>query len=146
MRERIAAFDRTLQKTNEWIDELDAELGWGDRQRAYIALKAVLHSLRDRLPTEEAADFAAQLPMLVRGFFFEGWKPVAPADRARHLDEFLAPIAKALMWESTALAEAVARAVFDLLRRHVTAGEMEDVLGALPTELRHLSEPRPVIY
>lgn len=140
MRDRITAFDKTLQKTNGWIDELDAELGWDDRPRTYNALKAVLHALRDRLPTAETADLAAQLPMLVRGFFFEGWKPVAPADRARHLDEFLAPVATAVGWESSALAEDVARAVFGLLRRHVTNGELQDVLHALPAELRHLFE------
>jgi uncharacterized protein (DUF2267 family) len=146
MKDHIAAFDRTLQKTREWVDELDAELGWGDRPRAYTALKAVLHALRDRLPVEETADLAAQLPMLVRGFFFEGWKPVAPADRARHLDEFLAPVARALAWESATMPEEVARAVFALLRRHVTEGELEDVLRVLPVELRQLFEERPVAY
>jgi uncharacterized protein (DUF2267 family) len=31
----------------------------------------VLHALRDRLTVEEASDLAAQLPMLIRGLYYE---------------------------------------------------------------------------
>jgi hypothetical protein len=72
----VDVFETTIQKTNSLLKDIDEELGWGDRRKqAYAGLRAVLHALRDRLPVTEAANFAAQLPMLVRGFYFEGWKP-----------------------------------------------------------------------
>lgn len=43
--------------------------------QAYSILRVVLPSRRDRLQVEEVAHLSAQLPMLVRGFFFEGWQP-----------------------------------------------------------------------
>jgi uncharacterized protein (DUF2267 family) len=73
----LDVFDRTLQATNIWLDDIMQELGWSDRHRAYHALRAVLHALRDRLPVDDAAHFAAQLPMLIRGLFYEGWRPAA---------------------------------------------------------------------
>lgn len=44
------------------------ELDWQDRHAAYLALRATLHALRDRLTVEEVAELGAQLPMLIRGF------------------------------------------------------------------------------
>lgn len=54
----LPVFDDTVQKTNIWLNEVMDELG-PDRQRAYRALRAVLHTLRDRLTTEEAAHLSA---------------------------------------------------------------------------------------
>lgn len=71
----LEAFDATIQKTNVWLKDIMDELDWDDRHRAYLALRSVLHSLRDRLTVEEATELGAQLPMLIRGSYFEGWKP-----------------------------------------------------------------------
>ena len=71
----IRAFDSTIQTTNVWLNDLVDRLGWQDKQRAYHALTAGLHALRDRLPVNEAVALGAQLPMLVRGFYYEGWHP-----------------------------------------------------------------------
>jgi uncharacterized protein (DUF2267 family) len=72
----LAAFDSSIHLTNGWLKELSEILQWReDRGRAYLALRAVLHALRDRLTVSEVADLAAQLPMVVRGFFYEGWHP-----------------------------------------------------------------------
>jgi hypothetical protein len=62
----LEAFDRTLQLTNGWLDELMGELGTDSRQRAWYALTSVVHAIRDRLPVNEAAHLAAQLPLLRR--------------------------------------------------------------------------------
>ncbi|MGK6357046.1 DUF2267 domain-containing protein [Sphingomonas sp. DT-207] len=65
----LDVFDKTIQTTNIWLDEIMAEIG-PDRQIAWKVLSTVLHKLRDRLPVEAAAHFGAQLPLLVRGAYY----------------------------------------------------------------------------
>jgi uncharacterized protein (DUF2267 family) len=87
----LDVFESTLQKTNIWIKDVMHALGSDDRQRAYQALRATLHGLRDRLTIEEVAQLGAQLPMLVRGFYYEGWDPTAKLLKF-HKEEFVARI------------------------------------------------------
>ena len=134
----LAAFDSTLQTTNIWLNDVLERLGWPDHLRAYHALRAVLHALRDRLPVDQAAALAAQLPMLVRGFYYEGWHPHGKPVKERHKQDFLAHIAAAFREGPAVDPERVARAVFQVLSKHVTAGEIEGVKRSLPTELRSL--------
>lgn len=135
----LEAFDATLQKTNIWLSDIMRELGWeGERQRAYLALRSVLHALRDRLTVEEALDLGAQLPMLVRGFYYEGWKTTGKPLKERHREDFLAHIKRDFRNDDRMGAEAIARAVFTVIARHASAGEVEDVKRILPAELRAL--------
>lgn len=131
-------FGRTVQKTNEWLGELRGDLGWDDQHQAYAGLKAVLHALRDRLTPEEAVELGAQLPMLVRGFYYQGWRPAGKPLKERHLDEFLANVERELPRRWGSDVEGLVRAVFRLLDHRITAGEIEDVKGILPRELRAL--------
>ena len=71
----ISNLDRSIDKTNAWLAEIAAEFGTEDRQFAYRVTRAWLHALRDRLPVQVAANFAAQLPELLRGVFYGGWSP-----------------------------------------------------------------------
>src|SRR5687768_300232 len=71
----LEVFDTTKQKTMTWIKDLMEELHWEDRHRAYLVLRGHLHLVRDVLTVEEVAHFSAQLPLLVRGVYFEGWDP-----------------------------------------------------------------------
>jgi uncharacterized protein (DUF2267 family) len=141
---RVPAFDKAVQKAYEWLDEIDAELGWSDRERAYAALRGTLHAVRDRLPVDEAADLAAQLPQLVRGIYYEGWDPSATPVKVRHREDFLRPVADALAGRTGAEPEPAARAVLTVLARHLSAGEIADVVGSLPAELRELFPPAAI--
>jgi uncharacterized protein (DUF2267 family) len=134
----LAPFESTVQTTNVWLDDVLDRLGWEDRYRAYHALRAVLHALRDRLTVEQAAALAAQLPMLVRGFYYEGWHPHGKPLKERHKQEFLAHIAAAFRDDPDADPERVTRVVFRVLAQHVTGGEIEDVKRGLPAEIRSL--------
>ncbi len=134
----LAAFDSTLQTTNTWLKEWMEDLRWEERSRAYHALRAVLHALRDRLPVDQAAALAAQLPMRVRGFYYEGWHPHGKPLKERHKEDFLPHIAAAFLEGPAVDPERVTRAVFRVLAKHVTAGEVEAVKRCLPPELRSL--------
>jgi uncharacterized protein (DUF2267 family) len=134
----LAPFESTLQTTNIWLNDVLERLGWGDHHRAYHALRAVLHALRDRLPVDQAAALAAQLPMLVRGFYYEGWHPHGKPVKERHKEDFLAHIAAAFRGDPEVDPEDVARAVFQVLAKHVTGGEIEAVKRSLPAEIRSL--------
>jgi uncharacterized protein (DUF2267 family) len=133
----LEVFDRTLQETNIWLKEIMDEIG-PDRQRAYHALRAVLHALRDRLTVDEAAHLSAQLPMMVRGIFFEGWHPAGKPTTERTRDEFLARVGEGLRGIEPINAEAATRAVFRTIEKHVSPGEVQDVVEMLPKPLRSL--------
>jgi uncharacterized protein (DUF2267 family) len=133
----IKAFDTTLQLTNAWLHELSEELGTDDRHRAYHALRAVLHALRDRLSVEEVAALGAQLPLLVRGIYYEGWHPGDKPLKTRR-EDFLAAIREAFRDDPDVDPEGVIRAVFRVLSSHVTAGEIDSVKHLLPAKLRSL--------
>lgn len=131
----LEVFDKTLQTTNIWLQEIMADIG-PDRQRAYHALRAVLHALRDRLTVEEAAHLGAQLPTLVRGFYYESWRPATNPARERSAEAFLGRVAAGLQNIRPIDPEDATRAVFKVLTRHVAPGEIEDVKQMLPQELR----------
>jgi uncharacterized protein (DUF2267 family) len=136
---KFTVFENTIQKTHVWLHYLMEELDWEDKPKhAYVGLRSVLHALRDRLTVEEAVHLGAQLPMLVRGFYYEGWKLTGKPVKERHEAEFLQHVEKAFKNDPSVEAKNVVRAVFKLLDRHVTAGEIDDVKHMLPKALQKL--------
>lgn len=132
-------FDRTVQKTNVMLEELRESLHMDDVHDAYLSMRAVFHALRDRLHPSEAAHLAAQLPMLLKGVYFEGWKPGSEPAKIRDRQEFLDGIRDVLRTRMpTADAERITRGVFELLAAHVSEGEISQVMNSLPEELREL--------
>ena len=117
-----------------------AEMGWDDRQKAYSTLRAVLHTLRNRLIVDEAADLGAQLPLLVRGFYYENWRPAGKPLKYRHKEEFLNQVKEkpqGFDLDGAGLEQAVS-AAFKVLSTHVAGGEIEEVRQQLPEEVRAL--------
>ena len=137
---RITTFDKAIEKTNAWVDQLRIGLGLEDHHKAYMVLRGVLHALRDRLSPDELADLSAQLPMLVRGFLYEGWKPAHKPLRYRHKTEFLERVSKEAPWLGTSDIEGAVTAVFVLLSGELGEdnGELAQVRESLPAELREL--------
>ncbi len=133
----IAGFESTIQTTNVWLHEIMERLGWVDKHRAYHALRTVLHALRDRLPIEGAAALAAQLPLLIRGIYFEGWHPAGKPIKERRKEDFLAHVANAFAADFTD-PEDIARAVLAVLANHVSPGEVVHLERILPMEIRSL--------
>jgi uncharacterized protein (DUF2267 family) len=135
----LDVFDITLQKTHVWLHDIMTELACeGDRKAAYVALRSVLHALRDHLTIEEATDLGAQLPMLIRGIYYEGWTLSGKPVKERTKEAFLAHLRHAFTDNETVNVENVARAVFRVLATHVDTGEIAHVKRLLPAALRSL--------
>ncbi|WP_198960818.1 DUF2267 domain-containing protein [Bradyrhizobium sp. UFLA03-84] len=130
-------FDGALHKTNAWLKEIGERLG-SDRRGAYQPLRAVLHCLRDRLTTDESAHLGDQLPMLIRGIYYEAWRLAGKPERVRSREDLLAWIESRLPPTARTNREDAARAGFQTLENHVSAGEIGDVVQSLPKDIRTL--------
>jgi uncharacterized protein (DUF2267 family) len=133
----LHAFDHTLQTSREWLRDLQARLQC-DPNAAYAALRAGLHVIRDHLPLNEAVDLAAQLPMLIRGMYFDGWRPNRKQRRARHLESYQQLVAEQLSPRGDLDPAAVLPAVMHVLSLHVSRGEVTDVMACLPREIQEI--------
>lgn len=135
----LQVFDSTVQQTNVWLKDIDERLHSEDRHFAYIALRATLHALRDRLTPVQAVHLGAQLPMLLRGVYYEGWRMTDTPTRDRHLDAFLDRVRGELTTQTGANdPERIARAVLDTLVAHIDLGEARKVVDELPVDLKRL--------
>ena len=99
-------------------------------------LRAYLHAVRDRLTVNEAAQLAAQLPELIRGTYYEGWVPARTPVKYRTVDEFLLRVAREAQLPGETQASYACSAAARVLRRHVSQGEIEDVVSVFPEEMR----------
>jgi uncharacterized protein (DUF2267 family) len=131
-----AALERSVEKTCEWIEETAFELGTDDRHEASSILKAVLHAMRDGITPEEAAQLAAELPDRLRWAFYEGWDPSRIPMTYHDRDEFLSRVATEAGLRGPTEAACAVASVMTVLERHVSAIEIDDVLGALPGQVR----------
>lgn len=136
----LGVFDKTQQKTAHWIENVAHNMGSADMERSYHVLRSVLHAVRDRLPPDEAVHLGAQMPMLVRGFYYEGWRPAGKPEHYRHKREFLDHIAHDVPTLDPTQRERAATAVFTVLNHELSGREADQVRQALPAEVRDLWE------
>ena len=134
----LESIDHTVQLTHIWINDLDARLGWNDKHRSYRLLRTVLQTLRDWLRAEEAAGLGAQLPELLRGVYYEHWRPATTPVKKRSKVDFIARIDNAFRAEPIVATSDAVSAVFALLSDKITAGEIKQVHHALPADIRGL--------
>ena len=132
----VRTFDQSLETTKEWLQAVQEQMGLDDEQRAFRVLRAVLQTLRDRLTVEEAAQFAAQLPMLLQGVYYHGWTPTGKPLKIRSRQEFLDRVAEGLMRQHDP--EEACRTVFRVLEEKMPGGVIEDVKRILPEPIRDL--------
>lgn len=133
----ISLFPQAAQQAQQWVNELADDLNWNER-RAYHLLRAVLHAVRDWLSPEEMTDLAAQLPVLVRGIYFEGWKPAETPVWERKKEDFIRRVEEAFSDEPLNDPDGAVAAVFHLLERHVSHGEIVQVRNSMKKSLREL--------
>lgn len=131
-------FETTLQKTNIWLKQISDLLHWDDHQKAYHGLRAVLHVLRDRLPVEEAAHLGAQLPMLIRGFYYEDWKPASTPVKIKTTQEFYDVVKEHFKADQNVNPLLLTKAVMEVLSTNLSPGELAKLRGIMPPHLREI--------
>src|SRR5262245_31650581 len=122
----FSLFNTTVQKTSKILKEIEQANGWSKQQRnmSYAALRAVLHALRDRLTVQEAAHFAAQLPMLVRGVYYHSWDPSVGRVKM-HREECLQRVQQECPFEAVGGVERLVQTALHALQRYVAEGEWQ---------------------
>lgn len=129
-------FHQAEHTAHVWLADIGREFGTDDRRFAYRALRAWLHTLRDRLTAESAAAFAAQLPGLLRGVFYDGWQPHRVPVKYGP-DEYVRRFAAEAGIPPDEVGPAAAR-ITTALERHLAPGHLTQTLAQLPAPLRTL--------
>ena len=132
-----ATISHAVQQTQDWLKALCDSGGYAGQTEALAVLRAVLHQLRDRLSPQEAVDLGAQLPLVVRGIYSEGWRPSATPERLRSADDFIRGVA-AKLHPHPVDAKGATQDVFALLAQAIDSGEIGDVIGQLPAGVKEL--------
>jgi len=134
----VTTLDHTVQETIVWLKAVEEELQLDSRQQAYNALRAVLHALRDRVPPEVAIKLGAQLPILLRGIYYENWHAAGTPTKERHARDFADHVGTELSQQFPIDPLTVVRGVFEVLWEKLDSGEFDKVMHHLPAALREL--------
>jgi len=141
MSNTVDVLETSLQKTYQILGEIEEDLSWqGRRHQSYQALREVLHTLRDRLPVDVSTHFAAQLTLVLKGVYYDGWRPSnVPIKMDRQ--EFIDHVAKKLMLDTEDGYEKIIKTVIGRVFSSIDPQEMQKIIDALPGELARLIYP-----
>lgn len=135
----IHIIDRTINDTNLWLNHIQDSGAAQNKQEAYHALRSVLQALRDRLTIELTASLSAQLPVLIRGLFFEGFTPAIQPLDYRSITEWRAAVrAIAGIDFSDERIDEATTAVFAATQEHLDSDLTEKIFTMLPKPVRDL--------
>jgi uncharacterized protein (DUF2267 family) len=132
----LETIETTTQKTHEWIARI-AESMHMEKRDAWKSLRAVLQTLRDRLPVDLTVHFGAQLPMLIRGLYYEGWEP-SKVPIKMSLEDFLAVVQSRIIADRVIDPIETVQNVLAVVANHVGGGEMQKVMDAFPRDMQSL--------
>lgn len=114
-----------------------AVIGSMNEEEAERAAVSVLCVLEQRLFGEEAAHLEAQLPSKLQDLLVRCERHVGKPASKFGRDGFIKMVSEDLGVDADE-AERKIRAVFSAVREQVSEGEIEDVIGQLPTEMHGL--------
>ncbi len=133
-------FDKQCKEALMWVYDVAERTTCPERADwAFSALRSVLHAIRDRTTIEEAFHLSAQLPVLLRGYYFEGYRPSAQKIKM-NAGQFLIRIRKDMGPSNELSPEEAFSAVLKVLYEHLSVGELEDVKQSMPKNIVKLWE------
>jgi len=137
MNHKINSIHRTSEKTYQLINNLMRSGYFQSEDKAFILLRAVLKTLRDRLTKEEAIQLGSQLPALLRGFYYEGWN-LKKIDKIKTKEGFLSDIKENLNGHEDLSLELATTAALKVVLDCIDQGEALDILHQLPKTIQEL--------
>ena len=139
----IIPLDRAINNAISWIEDIQTELSWENRETTYKATKAVLQALRDRLPFEEVVHLCSNLPLIMKGMLMDAYDYKPKLEKLRSIEEFDDLVQQ--YYDKTrrdlVYSEDAATAVVKVLNRRMNGGEMRKVAATLPEVVKRLFEP-----
>ena len=121
--------------TNVWLKDILDQLKWQSKSSVYQALRSTLHALRDRLRVEEAVQLAAQLPLLIKGVYYDGWTPLDKPQKYKK-EEFARRVHEQFQFDPDLNPAEIIRAVLRVMYRHMGEGEFGDVKSNMPAGIQ----------
>lgn len=134
----LEVIDHTVELTHQWVNELAERLDWTSARDTLRLMRVTLHAIRDHLNVNESAQFAAQMPLLIRGMYYEGWVPKETPVKQRHVSAFLTDIEAKVGDVRDYRGPEDIECVFKLINSKISRGEVEDIRANLPQEIRGL--------
>ncbi|HMB97586.1 MAG TPA: DUF2267 domain-containing protein [Balneolaceae bacterium] len=135
----INEFKSVVSNSELWIKDAADALGTDDYRRALQAVRATLKTVRDRLPVDEAVNFGSQLPVLLSGYYYEGWKPANTPTKERSISEFYDSVQKHIDQLGHPLkAEDIVKPIFSVIASRISEGETHDLIQMMPNDFREL--------
>ena len=143
-------FEKYAMKGNEFLHQLEVNLGSNDRDRAARILKSTFRVLRNHLTFEESLQLLSQLPMAIKAVYVDGWQK-KDHFKIKDSDEFIFEIAAEdglQAWADFRSMEDIqdaVNAVIETMALYVSTGEMNEALNTLPRKVReifHLQDRR----
>jgi len=136
----VHSIEHTIHTTNRWLNHLSEAIGTSDREFVHGLLRTWLHAVRDALTVQASAHFAAQLPDLIRGIYYNGWNASAVPirrDRQEFIDHF-ATSGRIAHPDVPKLAPLVT----EFLCRELSEPVVKQALAQLPQDVRALLRPK----
>lgn len=131
-------FEKFTREFESWLHAIAKGMDMEERPDiAFQALRGVLHAIRDRMIPSEVFDLSAQLPLMIRGVFFEGYNLKDKPEKF-NADEFMEIIEMSFFGNTSVDAEVALQAVLKLLYEKVSEGELEDIYDGMPKDIKEL--------
>jgi uncharacterized protein (DUF2267 family) len=136
-------YDSYARQAQKLVETLALDLGNPqDIDKAKRLLKAVLHTIRDRIIIAESFQLMAQLPTLIKGIYVENWKYSEKPENFRTKHSLFQALIRSEHlsvpgdFPNEDYAVFAVNMVFKNLSRYISRGELEDVMAGLPTEIK----------
>lgn len=131
----VSNLETSIDLANVWLKDIMDQLKWESKNSAYKALRGTLHALRDRLQVVEAVQLASQLPLLIKGVYYDGWTPLGKPEKFKK-DEFARRVHEQFQFDPDLNPEEIIRAVLRVMYRHMGEGELGDVKSNMPADIQ----------
>jgi uncharacterized protein (DUF2267 family) len=131
--------EKFAEEAHRFYNKVAKECGTPqDVKHASRVTRAVLHTLRDRISIEESMHVIANLPMILKGVYVDGWKINRKNNRIETLDQFLDQVREHTSGDpgrdfgGQQKARNTVKAVLHVLRKYIDDGELRHIQQQLP--------------